>query len=174
MTDSFPVRRATPGDAAIIAHHRVSMFRAMGTIPEQAVEPLRAATEAWLPERIASGEYVGWLLSPAGEPSRIVAGAGAQRRGVLPFARRRPDGGADVCEGRQAIVVNVYTEPGWRRRGLARQLMVAILAWARETGIESLVLHAAPDGRPLYESLGFQPTNEMRFKGELTARRPAP
>lgn len=30
-----------------------------------------------------------------------------------------------------------------------------------------LVLHASPDARPLYERLGFEPTNEMRFTGEL-------
>ena len=172
-TSAFRIRRATARDVAAIAHHRVSMFHDMGTLPDTAVEPLRAATVAWLPERLASGEYVGWLASPAGEPDSIVAGAGVQVRRFLPSARRRTDGGADIAEGCQALVVNVYTERDWRRRGLARQLMLSVLAWASESRIESLVLHAAPDGRPLYESLGFQPTNEMRFMGKLAPRHPA-
>ena len=76
--------------------------------------------------------------------------------------------GADaVGFGRQAIVLNVYTEPAFRRHGLARALMLDLLDWARSSGLDSLVLHATPDGRPLYEALGFAPTNEMRFMGEL-------
>jgi len=29
-----------------------------------------------------------------------------------------------------------------------------------------LVLHASQDARPLYEKLGFVPTNEMRYTGD--------
>jgi len=78
-------------------------------------------------------------------------------------------------EGRQAIVVNVFTEPEFRRQGLARQLMLAVLAWARDERLDSLVLHAAKDGRALYESLGFTQTNEMRYTAGELARwtRPA-
>ena len=52
---------------------------------------------------------------------------------------------------------------------MARSLMFEVLAWARATDLESLVLHAAPDGRPLYEALGFAATNEMRFMGDLAS-----
>jgi hypothetical protein len=45
--------------------------------------------------------------------------------------------------------------------------MREVLEWARAERIESLVLHAAPDGRPLYEQLGFVATNEMRYTGPL-------
>jgi hypothetical protein len=33
-----------------------------------------------------------------------------------------------------------------------------------------LVLHASAEGRTLYEQLGFEPTNGMRFAGELPER----
>jgi GNAT superfamily N-acetyltransferase len=61
----------------------------------------------------------------------------------------------------EALVVNVYVEPGYRRQGLARRLMADILAWGREQGIERVSLHASSMGRPLYESLGFAPSNEF-------------
>jgi hypothetical protein len=38
-----------------------------------------------------------------------------------------------------------------------------IVAWGRESGLGSLYLHASDEGRPLYRSLGFVPTNEMRL-----------
>lgn len=64
---------------------------------------------------------------------------------------------------RRAWVLNVYTEPSHRRKGLARLVMQAIIAWCREQGFRSLFLHASEEGRPLYEKLGFGPTSEMRL-----------
>ena len=61
-------------------------------------------------------------------------------------------------------MVNVFVDPAWRRRGLARELMEAVIAWGRSEGLARLVLHASADGRPLYEELGFEPTSEMRLE----------
>ena len=161
------IRRATPADIPIIAHHRVSMFLDMGSATPAVAGRLTAASEEYLRDAIPGGRYLGWLAVADDNPSRVVAGAGVQPRPALPFPRKRPDGSTDVADGRQAIVLNVYTEPEYRRRGIARQLMEAVLVWASAERIESLVLHAAPDGRPLYEQLGFAPTNEMRYMGQL-------
>ncbi len=65
--------------------------------------------------------------------------------------------------GMQGVVLNVYTEPAWRRRGLAALLMGHVLDWAKANGVKSLVLHASREARLLYEKLGFVPTNEMRY-----------
>ena len=46
-------------------------------------------------------------------------------------------------------------------------MMREVLRWCRGNGIESVVLHASGDGRPLYRKLGFMPTNEMRYEGGL-------
>jgi len=140
------------------------MFLVMGSATPAVADQLTSETLAYLREAVPRGEYVGWLASLASHSGDTVAGAGVQIRRVLPFPRRRPDGRVDVAHGRQGIVLNVYTEPAFRRQGLARRLMQEVLARARETQLDSLVLHAAPDGRPLYEQMGFAPTNEMRFR----------
>jgi GNAT superfamily N-acetyltransferase len=70
---------------------------------------------------------------------------------------------SDIVSGRQAIIQNVFTEPEWRRRGLAALLIKRIIDWTRQEGIYSLVLHASDEGRALYERLGFIATTEMRF-----------
>jgi ribosomal protein S18 acetylase RimI-like enzyme len=165
----FHIRPATIRDIDVVARHRASMFLDMGSITPDLINDIVDRTMTYLQEAVPRSEYIGWVTSPEGEPDRIVAGAGVQVRRVLPFPRLGPDDRADVADGRQAIVLNVYTEPSYRRRGLARALMYEVLAWARETDLESLVLHAAPDGRPLYEALGFTVTNEMRFAGDLAS-----
>ena len=60
-------------------------------------------------------------------------------------------------------MLNVYTNPEHRGRGLARMLMEHILGWARAQGFATVELHASDEGRPLYEKLGFGQTNEMRL-----------
>ena len=169
-SERFQIRRATVADIEILARHRVGMFRDMGRLQTEQVQPLVDLTRTYLERALPQEEYVGWLAGLAESPDRIVAGAGAQVRRVLPFPGRG-DRAPHVAFGREAIVMNVYTEPACRRQGLARALMHEILGWARAVKLDSLVLHAAPDGRALYEALGFAATNEMRFMGDLVTWR---
>ena len=164
MAEAILIRRALPSDAPVLARHRVEMFKDMGDLPEDQYEPLRAAAERDLRAWLETGEYAGWVAAAADRPAAIVAGGGVQLRRLLP--RPNPDS-SQIREGLEAIVLNVYTEQRWRRRGVARRLMEEIIAWVRAEGIGRLVLHASRDGRALYESMGFEQTNEMRFMGEL-------
>jgi GNAT superfamily N-acetyltransferase len=164
MSVSVALRIATITDAAVLAAHRVAMFREMGSVKPDCEQRLREASAAYFTLAILSGEYVGWVAHEPGSPA-IVAGAGVQIRSMLP----RPNAtGHGLLFGREALVLNVYTQPDWRRRGIARLMMEAVTRWAATDGIVSLVLHASDDGRPLYETLGFIPTNEMRYTGPLT------
>jgi GNAT superfamily N-acetyltransferase len=165
LPDPFLIRQATADDADIIAHQRAAMFYDMGSATAEVRGELVAVTRLYLLDAMPRGEYIAWLASPVTQPESIVAGAGVQLRRVLPFPQRSPNGATGVAPGRQGIVLNVYTEKPYRRQGLARRLMREVLAWAGTQGLDSLVLHAAPDGRLLYESLGFAATNEMRFVG---------
>lgn len=64
---------------------------------------------------------------------------------------------------RRAYLLNVYTYPEFRKRGLARLLTQRAMEWCCQQGFKVLWLHASDFGRPLYESLGFVPTNEMKL-----------
>jgi GNAT superfamily N-acetyltransferase len=158
----FEVRPATPDDAPALARHRVEMFRDMRRVPNETLaEELRAATGPVLREWLAGGTYLGWVARPAGQPGEIVGGAGVQ---LLPRLPRPSPGGEVIWRGPEAYVLNVYVERAWRRRGVASLLMQHVLADARDRGIATVSLHASADGRPLYERLGFAPTNELRLR----------
>jgi GNAT superfamily N-acetyltransferase len=146
------LRAATPADAAAIARHRVSMFRDMGMLDGRDAAALETGALAHLTTALADGTYRGWLIEYDGV---VVAGAGVILRPLLPRPES-PRGGED------AEVLNVYTEPAHRRRGLARRLIEHVLSWSRARGLRQISLHASDAGRPLYEQLGFVPTNEMR------------
>jgi GNAT superfamily N-acetyltransferase len=156
------VRLATVNDAPVIARHRARMFEDMGHLPTDVYDRLREVSEARLRDTLEQGEYVAWLAMPAGDDA-VVGGAGVQRRLVFPHPVRLPGGAVRVAEGRHAIVLNVFTEPDWRRRGVAEELMRHVIRWAEAERLDRLVLHASPQGRTLYERLGFVATNEMRY-----------
>lgn len=67
-------------------------------------------------------------------------------------------------ECRRATILNVYTEPRYRRQGIARQIMETMIAWCKQEGFAWINLHASEAGRHLYETLGFESSNEMRLK----------
>jgi GNAT superfamily N-acetyltransferase len=164
VSDSFQIRPATDADIELISHHRARMFQDMRELPDAMFESFRIQSRDKLQQMFGRGDYVGWLASPSNEPERIVAGGGVQIREVPPHPVARPDGQVDIVSGRQAIVQNVFTEPKWRRQGLAALLINAIIDWCRQQGIKSLVLHASDQGRSLYEQLGFVATTEMTFE----------
>jgi len=80
---------------------------------------------------------------------------------ILP----RPFNASTIGEGRQGTIVNVFTEPRWRRRGIAGLLVKEIITWSRNEQIDRLLLHASDKGRSVYERLGFIPNEEMCFVG---------
>jgi GNAT superfamily N-acetyltransferase len=170
MSKTFTVRRATLVDVAVIARHRAAMFKDMGELPADLYDELVEASTRYLEAAIPSEEYVEWVAALHDAPQQIVAGAGVQRRRILPRPLLRP-GVTVLAGGQQGIVLNVFTERPWRRRGLAELLMRHVLAWVKSAGLDTPVLHASADGRRLYERLGFVPTNEMRYAGNLLEAR---
>ncbi|MGZ8471319.1 MAG: GNAT family N-acetyltransferase [Gemmatirosa sp.] len=160
--DEFMLRVARPADAELVARQRAAMWRDMGRLQADQFDPMVDATAPALARLMTEGRYHGWLLASTDRPARVVAGAGVVLREQLPFP---VDGGRAIRFGEQGLVINVYTEPAYRRRGLAERLMRALLAWCETRGLASVVLHASEGGRPLYERLGFVGTNEMRWSG---------
>src|ERR1700752_1932308 len=59
--------------------------------------------------------------------------------------------------GELGYIMNVVTDPGYRRRGYARACMQQLLDWYRYRGIVRIDLRASPEGAPLYQALGFPP-----------------
>jgi GNAT superfamily N-acetyltransferase len=163
ISDKFRIRFATLDDAEVISWHRARMFQDMGELPANLFEAFRASSCDQLRHLLERRRYVGWLLSLENAPNKIIAGAGVHLRRVLPHPVENP---AAFAEGRHGIIVNVFTEPEWRRKGLAGMLLKHIIDWAREQKLDRLVLHSSDNGRALYERLGFVPTDEMRFAGD--------
>lgn len=141
-------------DAELLGRHRSLMFVETGMMPEERFAAMAAACCAYYRWAIPDGEYRGWKAVDEAT-GRVAASGGFQLRAILP----RPDS----IEGREAIIVSMYTEPDYRRRGLGKQLVEVMLGACRALGVQRVTLHASQFGEPLYEQFGFRRTNEMRL-----------
>jgi len=153
QTGDFIVRKATIADLDIIMHHRRNMFLDMGHQDQAAISAMLLTSRAFFAERLENGRFQEWLMETAS--NEVVAGGGLVVTDYLPSP-------TDPFPKR-AVIVNMYTEHAYRRQGLARKLMLTMITWCRNEGFGTVLLHASPDGKPLYEQLGFKATNEMRL-----------
>ncbi len=153
MIAGYSLRWATTADAAIIRHHRRAMFDDMGAHDAAGLDRMDAAFAGWLEERLADERYIG--LFAVDQAGAVVSGVGVW------FSEWPPS--FHYPHRMRGYVLNVFTEPEHRRRGLARWLMQAVLDECAARGVGVILLHASDEGRELYAGLGFKASNEMRL-----------
>ncbi len=141
---------ATEADAELISEQRRRMFVDSAQVSDARLSEVTENFVPWVRERLIDGRYVGWLTS---EERHVVAGAGVL---FMDFPPHWMD-----PEPVRAYLLNVYVDPAFRGRGLARELLDVAMNDARQRGIKVMSLHASEFGRPLYERNGFKSTNEM-------------
>lgn len=119
----------------------------------------------WVRREMAAGRYLAFVVETAdGRP----AGSGA-----VWLVPTQPRPGRLGRTTRLPYILSMFTEPEFRRRGVAARIVRAQVRWATERGYPRIFLHASPMGRPVYARLGFEPGNEMRrdLPGRGTTRR---
>jgi GNAT superfamily N-acetyltransferase len=141
------VRRADRDDLPVILDLRLAFDREIlgGDLPPDRLGPHRAQVADYLAAHIDGDGYRIWVAEEGG---RIVAMGGLVLVDRPPHPRSRRIG--------EGFVVNVYTLPRWRRRGVGRAVMDALVADARALGLRRVYLRTSDDGRPLYEQMGFR------------------
>lgn len=147
------IREGTTQDIPEILRQRRGMYEDMDYRDTPAIQTMLETTGPYLAKALSEGSFRSWLASRNGH----IVGGGAVI--VSPWPSHPYDG-----QCRRATILNVYTYPEYRRRGIARRLMQVMLDWCRKENFAAVYLHASKDGRPLYEGLGFKPTNEMKLK----------
>jgi GNAT superfamily N-acetyltransferase len=144
------VREAVAADLPELVRLRLALLSTFGPVDQP--DALAEATAAYLERAMSAGSFLAVVADVDG---RLVASSG------LCVLRRLPL--ADNPGGLEGYILNMYTEPAYRRQGMARRVLEAIVLWCRERGLKAILLHASDAGRPLYTQMGFEPTNEMRL-----------
>jgi GNAT superfamily N-acetyltransferase len=140
------IRQANLDDLKSLVELRLALLREVGNLNESSDLPaLTDATHNYFTHKLPTGQFLAWVAEAEGE---VVACSG-----VVMFERPPVDGN---LAGLEAFVMNIYTVPAWRRKGIATQLMQEVIQFVfGKTGAKRIWLHATDEGQQLYEQLGF-------------------
>ncbi|MCR5615983.1 MAG: GNAT family N-acetyltransferase [Saccharofermentans sp.] len=141
------MRFATVNDMDALMSIRLEMLRVVNSLPDDYVfsETLVKSSE----EYFACGNDATVLVFDDGRPVACAS---------LSFIDIMPTYGHPT--GKRAHLMNVYTNPAYRRQGLAREMVQMLIDLAESRGVTEISLDATESGRPLYESLGFGTNHE--------------
>jgi GNAT superfamily N-acetyltransferase len=146
--DGVVVRRAAAADAGALVALRAEMFVAMGHDVGPPEAPWRTAAAAWFAERLGVDERVAVFVAEHPDAGVVACALGTSTP-HLPGPRNP--------SGSRGHVSNICTLPAYRRQGLARACVEALLDWFRTTtDVGAVHLSATAAGLGLYEALGFR------------------
>ena len=105
---------------------------------------LKSALLVYYHKHMADGTFVSWI---AVDGNRIVGTSG------MSFVEKPP---YFTCpSGKLGLLSSMYTDPAYRRMGIARKLLDHVIGEARNNGCGSVHITASDLGVKLYTAYGF-------------------
>ena len=153
---SITYRKATIHDIDELVRLRIEFLKEVQKVEtrQYSEEELSHSLYEYLTKGMNNDEFVAWLAISGSE---IVATSG------LCFFQITP--GFTLIDGKIAYILNIYTLPIWRGKGIGKKVFGHILQEAVSRGYKRISLHASDDGRPIYERFGFcLTTDEMELR----------
>ena len=148
---SITYRKLTEEDLDTFIHLRIAQLREEGATEELDLTP--ALLDYYL-RHLADGTFVSWL---ALDGDRIIGTSG------MSFVEKPPYFSCPT--GRIGLLSSMYTDPDYRRRGIAKELLNRVVEEARSYGCGAVQITASDMGVLLYTDFGFVKNgNFMQYK----------
>ena len=148
---SIEYRKLAEKDIDAFIGMRIAQLREEGAKEELDLAP---ALRDYYDRHLADGTFVSWL---AAEDGRIVGTSG------ISFVEKPPWFGSPT--GRIGLLSSMYTDPNYRRRGIAKELLRRVVEEARAYGCGVVQITASDMGVLLYSDFGFEKNgNFMQYK----------
>lgn len=142
-------RKAALPDLDLLVRTRSIVLRAANLLPDDAdLTEVETQSREYYLEALATDSHAAYLVFDG----NVFIGAGG-----ISFFRVMPT--CDNPTGRKAYIMNMYTHPDYRRRGIAFKTLDLLVHEALSRSITSISLEATDAGRPLYEKYGFASVN---------------
>lgn len=131
----------------------MTLFSELGEVSEREdITQLRLSTSQYFLSNIEQN-LICWGIEVDG---KIVSIASLNLFTRIPYL--------DNLSGREGYILNIYTRPNYRKRGLAGRLVNIIIDYAKENEIKRLWLNSSEQGKSIYINHGFEEVeNEMEL-----------
>lgn len=151
-------RRATIGDVSALVDYRIQFLNEhFNHLENDDATVVRNSLLEYFAKAIPSEDFVAWVAEYDG---KIVATSG-----MVVWQKPAIYGGVET--GKLGYLLNFYTVPEARRKGIGTRLLNELIREAKSLGLKYLHLHASKDGINIYRRAGFvepgEPELELRF-----------
>ena len=144
-------RKLAEDDLATFISMRITQLREEGATEDIDLVP---ALEDYYHRHMADGTFVSWL---ALDGEKIVGTSGMSLVEKPPYF--------SCPSGQLGLLSSMYTDPGYRRLGIAKELLGRVVEEARRYGCGSVWITASDMGVLLYTDFGFVKNgNFMQYK----------
>ena len=138
-------RHATLNDVPTLVDIRVRFLNELHNhVENNETKIIRQSLLRYFIEAIPSGEFIAWVAELDG---KIIATSGM-------VVWQKP-ANYEVESGRLGYIMNFYTIPEARRKGIATRLLNRLVNDAKSLGLRYVHLHASKYGEPIYKKAGF-------------------
>ena len=145
----YSIHRATIKDVDELTALSLKLFYETGVLQgDGPASELVEITRTYLRDNLATDHFIAWIAEVEG---KIIAMSG------LVFFEKPPTK-ANIS-GLEAYIMNMYTLPEWRGRGVATQLVQEIINFVKKTDAKRIWLRTTKDGQKVYEQCGFNFTS---------------
>ncbi len=127
-----------------------------GPQTDEAIETLRNQLTCFFKEAISNQISISFLARIDG----VAAGIGTVQIREQPGNFKNPS-------GKWGYVMNMYTVPSFRRKGICKAILQALLEDAKQMGITAFELHATKEGEYVYAQNGFKLYEEPTYRRYL-------
>ena len=156
--DEMKYRRANVDDIEFLVNYRVRCLNELYNHPEDdETNNLRKALREYFSEAIPSNDFIAWLAEYNG---KIVGTSGMVVWQIPPRY-----GGIE--SGKLGYILNFYTVPEARRKGICTRLLNELIKEAKSLGLRYLHLHASEDGINIYRKAGFVKPEQVELELRL-------
>lgn len=124
-----------------------------GEQPKDAQDLLAKELRHYFEEYLSNGKYICWFATIGEE----VVGIGA-------MSMRQHPGNFKNRGGKMGYIMNMYTLPAFRKRGICASILNKLQETAYEMGVRSFELHATKQGEPVYVKNGFVLHHEPTYR----------
>ena len=150
----FEYKKATMKDVDELVRTRIIVLRAANKLSDDVdMSLVEKESYAYYRYALKTGEHIAYLVYDNG---KFIGAGGVSFYQVMPTYHNPT--------GKKAYIMNMYTNPEYRRQGIAYHTLDLLIKDARKQGISQIALEATDMGRPLYERYGFV---KMEDKMEL-------
>lgn len=143
-------KKASIEDIALLTKSRIEVLRAANHLSDDSdlMEVERQSFD-YYKNALTDGSHTAYLVFDEG---MLVGAGGVSYYRVMPTCHN--------ASGNKAYIMNMYTNPDYRRMGVAHKTLELLVEDAKSRGITAISLEATEMGRPLYEKFGFVKMND--------------